>query len=139
MEFVNRCEILLRKWQKILRLQDWDIRLKVVRWNDIIEEALGQHSSRLNTRDSLIKLRNPTDHPTNEDFPNDFDEELTIVHELLHVKLVPLQVPRTYTIEQEQIVESLARILLFQDRLIGKTTASEAADKSSNLFPETSI
>jgi len=74
---VNKGEIenLLRKWQDILRLRDWDIKLQIVEkeWR-----KSGDVKIDLDDKKAVMLINR---HPRSENF-----EEL-VVHELLHVKL----------------------------------------------------
>ena len=115
--FEEHAERLLRKWQAILRLQDWDVTLKVVRFHEVHNDALAHCRHQILKNSAEIAVRTPQDLLPTERWPGDNDVELTIVHELLHVKLAPLSIPDRFEIEQEQIVESLARTLV---RLAGE-------------------
>jgi hypothetical protein len=110
--FEQEAERLLRKWQAILRLQDWDITLKIGRFHEIHNEALAhcRHCTLKNSAE--IMVRAPQDLLPAESWPGDNDVELTIIHELIHVKLSPLSIPDKLDVEQEQLVESLARTLV---------------------------
>ena len=115
--FDELAERMLRKWQTILRLQDWDIVLKVIRFYEVHNEALAACRHSITKLSAEITVRVPHDLPSTERWPGDNDVELSIVHELLHVKLAPLSIPDRLEVEQEQIVESLARTLV---RLAGE-------------------
>lgn len=120
--FEQLADRLLKKWQEILRLQDWDIYLKIGRFHEVHNEALAhcRHSTTKNSAE--IMLRAPQDLRPTESWPGDNDVELTIVHELLHIKFAPLSIPDRLEVEQEQIVESLARTLV---RLAGEQEKPE--------------
>ena len=74
---------LLAKWQRRLRLQDWDI---TVRWVDKDEfandTAVGQNLLSPKNKEAVIEILDP-DEITN-DFPRMKDVELTLIHELVH-------------------------------------------------------
>lgn len=66
----------LEKWQEILRLQDWDIRLEVVnqKWRKTGDVKVDRDDKKAIL---LVNVFNPTSENTEE----------TIIHELLHIKL----------------------------------------------------
>ena len=72
---VNRLEELINKWQDILRLRDWDIKLKIVEteWR-----KSGDIKIDMDDKKAVMLINNK---PKSENL-----EEL-VVHELLHLKL----------------------------------------------------
>jgi hypothetical protein len=105
----------LRKWQKILRLQDWDISLEFGRWHEIHEESHAHcHYSR-SRREAHIMLRHPNDR--REDvWAGDNCVELSVIHELMHLKLSGFETTKAIEEEAEATTEQLARVLFLLDR-----------------------
>lgn len=74
------------EWQKILRLQDWDVRVSIVRENQMLTKESNAEIN-VNVQHKLARLRviDPIDyHPDNL---NPQDMEKSLVHELLHIHL----------------------------------------------------
>ena len=72
-------EQLLHKWQKLLRLRDWDIRIQFVTqtWR-----KTGDIKIDLDNRNAVLLL--------NERNPRGENLEHIVIHELLHLKLYPM-------------------------------------------------
>ncbi len=109
---------LVRKWQKILRLQDWRIVVKVVEEKEMTAPGrwaeIGCEPDRLV---ATMDVRRPAF--TKEDREmGDADVEATIVHELLHVPLRGIGNYRDKLKMQleEQAVERLTAALIELDR-----------------------
>jgi hypothetical protein len=80
----EQAEAALAKWQKILRLQDWEIKVKIVRQSlmpclDIMAHVNCVYPS----KQALIKLLDPIDYPRDTEWGQDHEQSL--VHELLHL------------------------------------------------------
>jgi hypothetical protein len=99
----------LRYWQKVLRLQDWDITVKTARM------------SQLSKPDRLAEVMEDPYHKTAEililekvDAPGQ-DQEASLVHELVHIHLSPGfdGVPEVVL---EQTVASFTKALLDLER-----------------------
>lgn len=69
-------------WQKVLRLEDWDLDVRLVR-RQVLPRGVGATDASLYRR-AKIRLLDPLDH-YDEAWPQDNDVELTLVHELLHL------------------------------------------------------
>lgn len=81
---------LISKWAKILKVQDWEISLEIVRQYKIpgcwAETAF--HGAK---RIARIRLLDPS-LPVDDDDPMEsHNVELSIIHELLHIKLVQIE------------------------------------------------
>ena len=101
-------ENLLAEWQKILRLQDWQIKVSFARGHEI-DGHQGRATIYLNFKQALIQLRDPIDW-TDKDFPD--DSEIDLVHELIHLHLRTFDTAKPGTLERvalEQVDEILAR------------------------------
>ncbi len=75
------------EWQKILRLQDWDVIMTVDRGRDLMPDSLGQCDWTLPTKQAHIHILDPVDHPPDLKWPQDMEQYL--VHELLHLHFAP--------------------------------------------------
>ena len=77
---------LCAEWQKILRLQDWVVEVKIARGNgiDLSPACMGDVTSNPKRKMALIKLLDPNDWDRNIMVPQDM--EVTLVHELLHLQ-----------------------------------------------------
>jgi hypothetical protein len=73
----------LKYWQKQLRLMDWNFDLEIT---DDAEEGFGKNSHRPNFQSSKITLLNPEKIP--EHWTGIRDLEVTLVHEILHTRLI---------------------------------------------------
>lgn len=105
-------QVFAEYWQKILGLQNWNIVCKVVRGHEFSEphELQGQNRYNYSMRYALITLLNPFDH-VDENFA--YDMEQTLIHELLHAVMAPLDVffpddQAHLHLHLEQIINQLA-------------------------------
>lgn len=75
----------LAEWQRILRVQDWDVDAKIVRRDDLDtgeERRCGSIWQLAKKRHATIKLLDPVDWVGDS---GGQDHEITLVHELLHI------------------------------------------------------
>lgn len=104
----------LKKWQKKLRLQDWDI---TVEWVDDeeLDTDLGEVNVFMEKRMAKIKISRLN--PEREYGWSGWDPERTLVHELVHIHLHPFS-PRNHhgEIFVEQAVHALSVALLEERR-----------------------
>jgi hypothetical protein len=89
MEVIYTDEQLLEKcleWQKILRLQDWDVRISIVRQSGFTNAESNAEIS-VNVQHKLAQLRilDPIDYDHSSVNPQDMERSL--IHELLHIHL----------------------------------------------------
>jgi hypothetical protein len=108
-------------WQKVLRLQDWDVKLAVVRFHELEDGNLfGQSSWIISKRYAAIKILDCRDYHLGHWW--DRDQEETLVHELLHLHLAPLKAASNWrdgSLEMyalENVIETIASSLLFLKR-----------------------
>lgn len=87
-EFRAAAESVCRLWQEILRLQDWDVEVKVVRHFDLPEDCSGDMGPFSRKKHARMRLLDPRDY--NPRWKPDMEPEVTIVHELLHLHFQPL-------------------------------------------------
>lgn len=114
-EAVERC----RAWQQILRLQDWDVEVSIVRRSSIGHTTAIGLTTISTYRRARIRLLDPDDF-TDDDWPIERDMEATLVHELVHLHLDDLHVRENHdsgrrtaeNVALERAVEALARALL---------------------------
>jgi hypothetical protein len=108
----DELKALLREWQKILRLQDWDVVVRFARryeFND--EDNQGECSWVLDRREALIKILASEDYNPNCIYPHDV--EGVLVHELLHLHMAPWRVQeRMEDVAKEQAIEAIAKALV---------------------------
>ena len=78
----------LAYWKKVLRLEAWDVKAKISRANDMPRDTQGRCEWTYTRREALIKLLDPVDWDSTIIYPQ--DHECTLVHELLHLLLSPL-------------------------------------------------
>lgn len=100
----------LRYWQRLLRLQDWDIELRVVRRHEL-DDAYGRCSTWSAVGRAKIRLLDPQDFEPTID-PRDRDIKVTLVHELLHLRIPADQADGSSSLGQEQAVERIAQALV---------------------------
>lgn len=101
-----------RKWQRRLRLQDWDIKIIFVRQFEMRPDVLGCCEPVIEKKVALIKIVDPIDYPT--DCRWGLDVENTIIHELLHCHFEP--VSKDGGVFVEQAIESITSGLLSAER-----------------------
>ena len=108
-------------WQKVLRLQDWDVKLAVVRFHELEDGNLfGQSSWIISKKYAAIKILDYRDYHLGHWW--DRDQEGTLIHELLHLHLAPLKATSNWrdgSLEMyalENVIETIASALLFLKR-----------------------
>jgi hypothetical protein len=105
----SQIEKTLRKCQKRLRLQDWNIDLKVVRKGTFPDDRVAQCQFFYRNMSAVVSILDPRD---NDDTGYGMQNvESTIYHELLHIILSPTwgaDEPPSQDV-QEQIIERLAK------------------------------
>jgi len=100
-----------QEWQRILKLQDWDV-LVAVPSGEAMDEAEGQVTFDLGKKIADIKLVTPEGYPFDAMRPYQMEE--TLVHELLHLHFAPFDA-KTGTpkgVAQEQAINAIARALV---------------------------
>lgn len=103
------------KWQEILRLQDWDITIRFAKAGEIEDGDLGSTECHRETMDAQILIMEPGKGAKSK-WADESDVELTIVHELMHVRLDQLRIPDERSEDEETVIERLSRILVKLDR-----------------------
>jgi hypothetical protein len=102
-------------WQKRLRLQDWNVSIKLARTAELRPKTLGNINWDRRDKSAVISVMDPDDYKFNGNAMLD-DMEMTIVHELVHLHLSGL--PRNDDTKkvEEQAVNLLAEALIKLDR-----------------------
>ncbi len=104
----------LPKWQRILRLQDWNIQIEIKREREMdIANAGGCNNWHIQSRHSTIHILDTADWPTDPEHPVQ-DMELTLVHELLHLHLAEWR--ENTKPFGEQAIHAIAQALIMLDR-----------------------
>jgi hypothetical protein len=111
----EQAEALCLEWQETLRLQHWDIKLKIARGNglDLPEGLQGRCEWVLKKRSAFIRLINPMDWDKTILWPQDM--ERTLVHELLHLHFAPFdEFPQDSAnhVAAEQAIDALSLALV---------------------------
>lgn len=103
---------LCRLWQKRLRLQDWDVTVKVARQRDMDTDSLAECGHQIRKRTAEITLLDPIDYPPGEPQPQ--DHEVDLVHELLHLHFAPFRAEdgSPEQIAQEQAIHAISKALV---------------------------
>lgn len=102
-------------WQKRLKLQDWNITIKLVRVPDLKPKTLGNIHWDSDTRKAGINVLSPEDYKM--PFPDALkDMEFTVVHELLHLQLSSLPRNEASRSAEEKAVNNLTDALLTLER-----------------------
>ena len=107
------------RWKKILRLQDWTVKVEITKATDISDvSALGGINFYDHDSAVWIRILRPEDVEQGV-FGDDDDQECTLVHELLHIfePLRGINEPEKHIkIGIERCVNRLSRTLLALDR-----------------------
>lgn len=116
-------ELDLRWWQRVLRLQDWDIRLRIAREREF--EQRGRSAEvhiDVESKRAVVLLLDPQDYPEHDLWPQ--DHERSLVHELVHLHVEPFAPDNRDGLEvtaMEQAINALADALVsLRRRAAGK-------------------
>lgn len=136
-ELEGRLNIRAQYWQSILRLQDWDVKVHILRRHEMKnEDAIGTNVWDLNRKASIISVCSPEDlaaHHDNFD-GEECDYDVTLVHELLHLHYAPFwesaddSSRRICDMEQSINLISYALVALDRKEVVNPTPA-EAVDE----------
>ncbi len=111
---------LCRWWQGVLGLSDWYIIVKIKRFYDMPHDTQGACNWTFSRREALIKILDPNDYDPNCIVPQDM--ELTLVHELLHIRHAPYEPGENANgWLHDQALEDTARALVAFKRNCQKT------------------
>lgn len=126
----SKLEALCAQWQKILRLQDWNVTVRLVRRYDMNDsDAWGECDWNLGQKTATIRVLDPQDvKPTTP-----YDPESVLVHELVHLHVAPFR-PASGSMEErlmEQAINCLEGALISLSRGGGAPDAAAARVKST--------
>jgi hypothetical protein len=105
----SRLEHQLRTWQKRLGLEDWTFTLRVVRQSEIDSNSWGASEWDPAAKTGVISVLDPRDYNL-KGGELKLDMECTIVHELVHVQVSPLEAPNDHV--REEVVNRIMTALL---------------------------
>lgn len=101
-------------WQKKLNLSDWDIEARIERARNMREDCAGTVNWTLTNKQATIKILDPIDYP--EDVMGGQDMEKTLIHELLHIHLAPINEDYSekehYVLFEEWAINSISEALI---------------------------
>lgn len=134
-ETQEQLDAAVKEWQKVLQLQDWDVKGSIVRKRDLMLEDVGacirwQIQGKLAT----MQLMDPIDWEPTE-WEQDHEEYL--VHELLHLHYAPFDMTESGSLEQamlEQSINAISRALVALKRG-GGTYKEEKVLTGKGLVP----
>ena len=122
-----KMQVILDQWQGILELSDWEIQINFCSWDEMMtdgEIVQGSVSISANRREAVISILEPGHYPV--DTPFEQDLVVTVIHELLHVKLWPvfpdppdddaLNADKVVYNLAEGMIQSMARSIVALDR-----------------------
>jgi hypothetical protein len=105
----------LRVWQKRLNLGEWNISVMVSRTTELKPKTVGNIHWDREKKTAVIRVLDPADYDMELE-PMLKDIEFTVVHELIHLEMVPilsdLQRSAENRLEEEHAVNHLAEALL---------------------------
>ena len=104
-----RLERQMKGWQKRLGLDDWKIALHVVRLAELDKRTWGNAEWDAETKTGTINVLDPRDYNLKGSDLR-LDMECTIVHELVHIQVAPLEA--TDESEREEVVNRIMTALL---------------------------
>lgn len=99
----------LKSWQKRLGLDDWTMTLQVVRQSEIDPNAWGSSHWDARAKTATIQVLDPRDYNL-KGADLRLDMECTIVHELVHIQVSPLDAPDAQV--REDVVNKIMVALL---------------------------
>lgn len=99
----------MKSWQKRLGLDDWSVTLQVVRQSEIDPNAWGSSHWDARAKTATIQVLDPRDYNL-KGADLRLDMECTIVHELVHIQVSPLDAPDAQV--REDVVNKIMVALL---------------------------
>lgn len=102
----------LTAWKGTLKLKEWDIKVYIVRRAELKPKTLGNISWEKNMMQASIRVMHPDDYAR---LPFDHildDMEMTLVHELVHLKISNLPRSEESRTIEERVVNDFASALL---------------------------
>ena len=108
---IQRMGRLLVEWQRLLRLQDWDIKVEFVHHHSLGRGGFGEVNWTLEKKTATINMV----HPEELSKHLEYNPEKTLVHELLHLRFSIVCRTKEGTIEDgvhEAAIDQVARLLV---------------------------
>lgn len=107
----------LKYWQSILGLNDWDIKVKIIKQCEFCwcEDASGEVKYNFIHKEAIIHLLDPKEFK-NPDFK--YDIEKTLIHELLHCKFAIIEKDQTIDDLSHQLIDEISKIMIKLKRRI---------------------
>ncbi len=105
----SRLDRQLRTWQKRLGLEDWNLRVQVVRQSEIDHDSWGAAEWDSENQTGIISVLDPRDYNL-KGGELKVDMECTIVHELVHIAVAPLDAHNQQT--REEVVNKIMGALM---------------------------
>ena len=99
----------LRSWQKRLGMDDWRLSIRLVRQKDLDKNTWGNAEWNPDDKTGTISLLDPADYNLRGGDLR-LDMECTIVHELVHIQVGPLDAPDETV--REDVVNRIMTALL---------------------------
>jgi len=99
----------MKSWQKRLGLDDWTMTLQVVRQREINPNAWGSSHWDIHAKTATIQVLDPRDYNL-KGTDLRLDMECTIVHELVHIQVSPLDARDVHV--REDVVNKIMAALL---------------------------
>lgn len=104
-----RLERQMKDWQKRLGLEEWRIGLRVVRIAELDKRTWGNAEWDMASKTGVIRVLDPRDYNLKGSDLR-LDMECTIVHELVHIQVAPLQAEDEN--DREDVVNRIMTALL---------------------------
>lgn len=105
----SRLERQMHFWQRRLGLEDWNLSVRLVRQSEIDPNAWGTAEWDPNAKTGVISVLDPRDYNLRGGELK-FDQECTIVHELVHIQVSPLDAGDDTV--REEVVNKIMTALL---------------------------
>jgi hypothetical protein len=99
----------VKTWQKRLGLEDWNLRIHVVRQKSLDKQTWGNAEWDPDTKSGVISVLDPRDYNL-KGAELKLDMECTIVHELVHIQVSPLDARSDQA--REEVVNKIMNALL---------------------------
>lgn len=137
----ERIDRWLKRWQKLLLLENWKIDIRVVHSSDLKPETLGNLKWNVATHTATIKVLHPCDYTLSDytlaldDIPEDI--EFTIVHELVHLQLSTLPRDLNKKDVEETVVNKFSDAFMSLDKGPTFRARSVPPPKQQKIEPAT--
>ncbi len=99
----------LKSWQKRLNMEDWNLKVRLVRQSEIDRNSWGEAEWDSDSRTGVISVLDPRDYNL-KGVELKVDMECTIVHELVHIQVSPLST-RDEQVREEVVNRIMAALM----------------------------